>query len=595
MTAALTHRGPDGDGIYLDGRTGLGHRRLSIIDVDGGAQPMYNEDRSVVIVFNGEIYNYLELKPDLVRKGHQFRTTCDTEVILHLYEEMGPRCVELLNGMFAFAIWDTRDQTLLLARDRLGEKPLYYREDGGRLAFASELKSLLKVPGLKPEVSLEALDDYLAYGYVPGDRCIIRGVAKLPPGCTLTWKDGRSAVRRYWDVHFEDGDDLEENEWIEELDRRLRESIRIRLRSDVPLGVFLSGGVDSSGVVALASQEAGRRIQTFSIGFEEADFSEIRHARRVAERYNTDHREIIVRDRDISVLPDLAYHLDEPFADPSALPTYYVCREARRFVTVCLSGDGGDEVFAGYTRYSDALRYRRMDRFARLGVKQLCGLVAGTVPRHLPGSGLVQRVAASGSRRWFAQNQKFTAAERRELFRPDMKVRVREDPWLFEPFFEQGNQDLVSRLQHADQKTYLPDDILVKVDRMSMKNSLEVRVPLLDHTLVEFANRAPSHYKLRDGSGKYLLKRMLASHLPGDLLRRPKRGFGIPIRRWFRGSLNGFARETLTGRNARLAGWLNPAAVERVLRDRERGGRDLSEGVWALLMFELWCRRFEAE
>ncbi|HOB74533.1 MAG TPA: asparagine synthase (glutamine-hydrolyzing) [Phycisphaerae bacterium] len=594
MTAAMSHRGPDGQGFYVDTHTGLGHRRLSIIDVEGGAQPMYNEDRSLVIVFNGEIYNYRELTPGLVSRGHRFATNCDTEVILHLYEEMGPRCVEQLNGMFAFAIWDTQARRLFLARDRLGEKPLYYHVGNGRLAFASELKALLKAPDIEPEVSLEALDDYLAYGYVPDEGCIIQGVSKLPPGCTLTWEDGQARLNRYWDVAFQSYEDLDEQEWMDELEQRLRDSIRIRLRSDVPLGVFLSGGVDSSGVVALASQEAGRPIKTFSVGFEEADYSEIEYARRVAERYKTEHQEIIVRDHDIAILPELAYALDEPFADPSALPTYHVCREARRFVTVCLSGDGGDEVFAGYTRYAQALRYQRMDRFTRLGARQLCGLVAGVMPRHLPGSGFMGRVAVEGAPRWFAQNHKFHARDRRELFRPEVRACVRETPWLFERFFDGGKGELLSRLQHADQKTYLPDDILVKVDRMSMKNSLELRVPFLDHTVVEFANRAPGRYKLRHGTGKYLLKKMLADYLPEDLLHRPKQGFGIPIRNWFRGTLNGFVREMLTGRDVRLAAWLEPAAVERVLKDHERGGRDLSERVWTLLMLELWCRTFKA-
>lgn len=593
MTDVLAHRGPDGRGFHFDDHAALGHRRLSIIDLAGGHQPMYNEDGALAIVFNGEIYNYLELRPELIRRGHRLRTSSDTEVILHLYEDLGPDCVQHLNGMFAFAIWNARDRSLFLARDRLGEKPLYYRVDEARLTFASEVKAILQAPGTRPELNPEALDAYLAYGYVPEDLCIIEGVRKLPPGCSLFWKDGRARIEPYWDVLFAEGNVPDEGEWMEELERRLRASIRIRLRSDVPLGVFLSGGVDSSAMVALASRECAGRLKTFSVGFEDADFSEVMWARRVAQQYGTEHQEIVVTDHDLSVLPSLAYHLDEPFADPSALPTFYVCREARRFVTVCLSGDGGDEVFAGYTRYAQAQRYERMDRFTRVGVRQLCGLMAGAVPRHLPGSGLMQRVGSEGADRWFGQCGKFTASERAALLRPEAGVLVREEPWLFERFFEQAEaQDLVSTLQHADQKTYLPDDILVKVDRMSMKNSLEVRVPLLDHTLVEFANASPASFKIRNGVTKHLLKRMLEAHLPPDLLHRPKRGFGLPIRRWFRSARNGFVRDALTGADARLHRWIKPQEVAKTVADHERGGRDLSEKVWALLMLELWCRAY---
>jgi asparagine synthase (glutamine-hydrolysing) len=592
MTSALRHRGPDGEGYYFDAIAGLGHRRLSIIDLAGGAQPMFNEDRSVVIVFNGEIYNYVEMIPALKGRGHQFHTSSDTEVILHTYEDLGERCVDPLNGMFAFALWDTRRRTLLLARDRMGEKPIFYHHDPntGRLAFASELKALLCDQTLSREISVTALDDYLTYGYIPADGSIIRGVAKLPPAHRLLWHDGKIRTEPYWDVAFGEEEITDEEVWIAELKLRLHESVRMRLRSDVPLGVFLSGGVDSSAVAAFASQISGRPIKTFSVGFEERDFDELKFARQLADRYGTDHHEIIVRDRDVSVMTDIAYHLDEPLADPSALPTYYVCREARRHVSVCLSGDGGDELFAGYPRYRQRPDYRLIDRLGKFGIRHIAGLAAAGVPDHVRGRGYLQRVSLQGADRYLAHCSEFMPDQRRALLRPEFAACVHDRPWLFEPFFRDG-KSLVSTLQHVDQKTYLPDDILVKVDRMSMQNSLEVRVPFLDHALIEFVNRAAAHWKLRRGISKYVLKRMLRPLVPTELLARRKMGFGIPIKQWFRGRLDTFAHDLLLGPDARNAHWLEPVAVRRVLRDHRRGGRDLGRRIWTLLIFELWCRR----
>ena len=591
MRDTLTHRGPDGAGEFVGEGVGLAHRRLSIIDLGGGTQPMENEDGSLVLVFNGEIYNYLELKPDLESRGHRFRTTSDTEVILHLYEELGPACVEALNGMFAFALWDKRERRLLLARDRLGKKPLYYQQLGDSLIFASELKALRQHPRVEARISPTALDDYLAYGYVPYDRCILEGVQKLPPGCTLRWEQGEARVERYWDVTFVTATGPDEATWIEELEDLLRQAIRIRLRSDVPLGVFLSGGADSSAIAALASFESASKVKTFSIGFDERDYDELAYARLIAERYGTEHHELIVRDHDLAVLPELVYHLDEPFADPSALPTYYVCREARKHVTVCLSGDGGDEVFAGYTRYEQAQRHNRWDGLRGLGVSKLCGVVSGLVPRAVPGRGTLERLAVLGAQRYALQVGIFSATERRELLRGDLRQVVQADGALFAPYFDSdGERDLVTRLQHADQKTYLPDDILVKVDRMSMQNSLEVRAPLLDYRVVEFANSIPSTLKLPAGQLKGLLKKMLAPYLPEAVLRRRKMGFGIPIKHWFRGARRRYAHELLLGSDARSRCLLDPGAVERLLRDHERGGRDLSPKVWALVTLEHWCR-----
>ncbi|MFO0837904.1 MAG: asparagine synthase (glutamine-hydrolyzing) [Phycisphaerae bacterium] len=593
MRDALRHRGPDGADTLIEGNVGLGHRRLSIIDVAGGAQPMYNEDRSVGIVFNGEIYNYKELKPGLERAGHRFENFSDTEVIVHLYEDLGPRCLDELNGMFVFAIWDRRTRRVFIARDRMGEKPLFYRFEQGNLAYASELKSLLADPAIPRQVDPHSLDDYLAYGYVPTDRCILQGVSKLAPASWMIWQDGRLQVERYWRPRFETGSPVDEDQCADEIERRLRDAVRIRLRSDVPLGLFLSGGVDSSATVAMASEASTTPVRTFSVGFREADYDELAFARRVAERFKTQHTELTVRDDDIGVLADLAYHLDEPFADPSALPTYYLCREARRHVTVCLSGDGGDEVFAGYRRYAQAARYAQMDRWTPRGVRQLAASATQLVPRHWTGRGVLEKAGADGAARYFAQCCKFPLAERLALLSPDVRRHVTREPRLFAPFFDDhAAPDLVSRMQSADYGTYLPDDILVKVDRMAMMSSLEVRVPFLDHTLIEFANRLPTRAKLHRGIGKRVLKRVLARHVPNEWVVRRKRGFGIPIKHWFRQNLVSFAENMLLGTDAVSGRWLDRSAVSGLIADHQRGGRDLSRRIWALLMLELWSRRY---
>jgi len=591
-TRALAHRGPDAEGFYFADGAAFGHRRLSIIDVAGGDQPIYNEDRTVAVVFNGEIYNYVELKAPLEQAGHRFLTHSDTEVIVHSYEQHGDRCLDAFNGMFAIALWDTGRRRLLLARDRLGEKPLFYHERNGVLCFASELKALLRFPQVGKTLSPAALDAYLAYGYVPGEASIVEGVRKLPPGHRLTWQDGVVRVEPYWDVAFGDEAPPDEEAWLSELEARLRESVRIRLRSDVPLGVFLSGGIDSSAVVALAAQETPGRLKTYSIGFEDADFDELSFARTVAERFGTEHHELVVRDDDISVLPRLAYHLDEPLADPSALPTYYVCREARRHVTVCLSGDGGDEVFGGYERYRQGLRYEGYDRWAGpSGLRAACRALGRGLPRWVRGRGALQRLGAAGARRYFHQTGKLHPEERLGLYQPDMLPALRENPWLFEPYFSE--KSLLSSLQHTDQKAYLPDDILVKVDRMAMQNSLEVRVPFLDHTLLDFVNRTSARLKLRDGVTKLPLRRLLARHVPASVSGRGKRGFGIPMRRWFRGQLSGYLQELLAAPGARCHQWLRPEAIGSLLRDEARGQRDLSRKLWTLLMLEHWCRAYE--
>jgi asparagine synthase (glutamine-hydrolysing) len=592
-TGRLSHRGPDGEGLLLRGHVGFGHRRLSIIDLAGGSQPIFNEDRRVAVVFNGEIYNYLELQAELERCGHRFTTSSDTEAIVHAYEEYGTRCVDRFRGMFAFAIWDGRDGSVFVARDRLGKKPLFYRFHEGRLLFASELKALLEDPTVPREVDEAALDDYLAYSCIPTDRCIFKGIQKLAPGHWLQWKDGRLRIERYWDVSFEPGPEADEKAWTERLEEELRTAVRLRLRADVPLGVFLSGGVDSSAITALACQELGRPVKTFSIGFRHLDFDELPYARMVADRYQTDHHELIVDDHDISLTEDLAYHLDEPFADPSALPTFLVCREARRHVTVCLSGDGGDEVFAGYSRYAEALRLARFD-VVPAPVRQTVGSAAlSLTPPALWGHGLVERLSRSGAGRYLAQIADFSVEERRDLLADLGPGVVSSRARLYEPFFRNGH-DLVSTLQHVDQKNYLPDDILVKADRTSMQVSLEMRTPLLDHRVAEIANAAPGPLKFRSGAGKRIFKRLLEPHLPAEVLHRRKMGFGVPIKYWFRGAMQDYARDLLLSPGSRCLRYLSRRPIERIVRDHGRGMRDFSRKIWALVMLEHWCRRYGA-
>lgn len=593
MTRALAHRGPDGEGLLVDGNLGLGHRRLSIIDLAGGHQPIYNEDRSIAVVFNGEIYNYVELAQELERAGHRFATRSDTETIVHAFEEWGPRCVERFAGMFAFALVNKRERTVLLVRDRLGKKPLFYHYDDDRLIFASELKALLVDDDLPRELALDALDDYLAYGYVPSDRCILEGVHKLAPGHWLIWRDGRIVIQRYWDADFTPDDSASEEEWIERVEAELRTAVRIRLRSDVPLGVFLSGGVDSSAIVALAAQEQATPINTFSVGFDEREHDEADFARRVARHCGTNHHELVVRDGDIDVLSELAYHLDEPFADPSALPTYYVCRAARAHVTVALSGDGGDEVFAGYSRYLRALRYANVD-WVPAGVRRAMGAaLLAVAPTHLWGRGLIERVSSSGAQRYLAEMSSFSFADRRRLLAAHGDAAC-PGARRFERFFDDfGERDIVTTLQHCDQKNYLPDDILVKVDRMAMQVALEVRSPLLDHRVVDAVNAAPAELKIRDDRGKYLLRRIIQPHLPAEILARAKMGFGIPIKRWFRGALSDYARDLLLAPSSRAATYLDRDELQMTLDRHHAGMRDFSRRIWSFLMLEHWCRCYD--
>lgn len=598
MTSAIAHRGPDGDGFFCDGSVGLGHRRLAIIDLATGDQPMATEDGSVVLVFNGEIYNFRELRRELEGRGATFRTTSDTEVILQAYEAWGVDCLPRLRGMFAFALWDRPRRRLFLARDRVGIKPLVYAWDGRRLLFGSEIKALLEDSGLPREIDWQALRDFLTLHYIPGPRTIFQAIRKLPPASYLLLDLGRGEpeVHRYWDLRFAPDPRPSEAEWLDGLRWHLTDAVRSHLVSDVPIGAFLSGGVDSSTVVALMAQATEGRVRTFSIGFDDADFDELRHARDVARRYDTQHFEYVVKPNALDTLPRLAWQFDEPFADSSALPTYYVSKITREHVTVALSGDGGDENFVGYTRYARASRlHEQLDGVPAVLARPLLRLAARLLPAGVRGQGYLDMLGAEPVDRYF----KLMAYQRSETLRSLLSPAAREHvepvvtPDLFRRLAAEGRApDYVSALQYLDIHCYLPEDILTKVDRTSMAVSLETRVPLLDHVLMEYVATMPTALKFKEGAGKVILKRAMAGDLPAGILERRKMGFGLPIASWFRGELTDYVRDVLDGRRTRQRGLVDPRAVSALLDEHQGGGRDRSGQIWALLALEEWARRW---
>ena len=589
MGRVLAHRGPDGGGTHLAGSFGMGMRRLSIIDLASGDQPMCNEDGTLWVVFNGEIYNYQELTAKLTARSHRFATSSDTEVLVHLYEEYGERCVEALRGMFAFAIWDRPRRELLLGRDRLGIKPLYYAATPDGVVFGSELKALVQSPWLGPRLDRRGLAAYLQYGYVPDPLSILDGVAKVPPGHTVQVRSGRPAPpRRYWQAtrYFKPGAAPQsERECAEELWRRLEEAVRFHMVSDVPVGAFLSGGVDSSAVVSIMAQISGRPIQTFSVGFRDDRYNELPHARRVAEACGAEHHELLVEPNDVKVLEELLSSFDEPFADSSAIPTYLVSRLARQRVKVVLSGDGGDELFAGYERYVVDHRRRHFGLLGNLGL----GAPLRAVSAFLPvggGKNTLYNLSLPRLQRYLDAISLFPRQPLSDVLADADAVRV--------DIASQADRDLdpLSQLQDLDLKTYLPGDILTKVDRMSMANSLEARVPLLDHPLVEFACSLPPYFRFRDGKTKYLLKRALEGRVPADVLTRRKQGFAVPLESWFSGSIPGFFRDELAD-TSRLAGvGIQRAEVGRLLdRFAETRRRDYCDRLWALVVLNRGVRR----
>lgn len=603
MCHAIRHRGPDDEGTYLKGRVGLAMRRLAIIDLQGGQQPISNEDGTAWIVFNGEIYNYQPLRLQLEKLGHRFHTQSDTEAIIHAYEEYGAECPKHLRGMFAFAIWDERKRELLLARDRVGKKPLLYALTNKELIFASEFSALLSHPDVSREWDPGAIHQYLSFMCVPAPLTVYRGIKKLEPGHTLRFgPDGKIKIERYWQPDFSKKVKLSEEEAGEQAIEVLRDAVRVRLMSEVPLGAFLSGGIDSSAVVALMSEQSAQPVKTFAIGFEEQDFSELAHARRVAEHVGAEHHEFVVRPVAMDVLPTLVEHYGEPYADSSAIPTYYVARETRRYVTVALNGDGGDECFAGYERYA-AMRlaeiYRKLPSFVRGSlIKQTIELLPSSELRRSRVRD-IKRFLNAASLPTVERYLKWTSVldhnAKEELYTEEFRRRIgADDPTrLIAPWFKQANgAGVVDAALLTDTMTYLPNDLLVKVDIASMAVSLEARSPFLDHHVIEFAARLPENLKLRGLTTKYLLKRVLKKLLPAENLTRRKMGFGVPISKWFRGEMQDLLRETLLAERALKRNLFKPEAVARMIEQHTDGRQDHGHQLWTLLMLELWFKRF---
>jgi len=597
MCQTIVHRGPDDEGIYAQGPVGLGMRRLSIIDLAGGRQPIHNEDQSVWVVFNGEIYNFPELRRELEARGHCFYTHTDTEVIVHLYEEMGSDCVKKLRGMFAIALYDENRQLLLLARDRLGKKPLHYAHVNGRLFFGSEIKTILAVAPELAEINPEGILQYFYFAYIPDPLTAFQRIHKLPPGHLLEYSAGQVTTRQYWDVPAFGTNTASEEECLEELERRLAEAVRIRLISDVPLGALLSGGVDSSIVVALMARASGTRVKTFSIGFRDQNFNEGEYARMVAERFGTDHHDLVIQPNITEALDLISHMMEEPFGDSSMIPTYYVSKLARQHVTVALSGDGGDELFAGYDRYIVNLRRGRyvippwMGRLYR-------NYVYPRLPQDVRGRKFAWNISLPQRERYLDGLSFLPALHReRNLFTDDFVATAGQlaDPLRqFEDYYDSAPaQDPLSRLLYLDMKTYLTADILAKVDRMSMATSLEMRCPILDHELVEWVVGLPLKFKFQSGARKYLLKKLAVRlGIPPALLHRRKQGFSLPLVHWMRDELKDGLLGILTEPRTLQRGYFNPNTIRGLLDEHFRGRRDHSGVIWLLLVFELWHRNF---
>jgi asparagine synthase (glutamine-hydrolysing) len=600
MTDTLWHRGPDGAGYHFEPDVGLGHRRLSIIDIDNGQQPITNEDQTIWLVFNGEIYNYVELRSLLQSKGHRFRTNTDTEVIVHLYEEVGVDCFAQLRGMFALALWDQKRKQVILARDRIGKKPLFYSYDRSRLVFGSELKAVSAGHNSDFAVDPTALADYFAFQYIPSPKSIYRQVCKVPAAHYIVFSQSGSRQRAYWNLSFAEVEERSEEQWCESLRQSLLEAVKIRLMSEVPLGSFLSGGLDSSAVVACMAQIMDDSPNAFAVGFEEKQYSEVRHARALADHVGANYHETLVRPNATEIIERLAWHYDEPFADSSAIATYYVSKAARERVTVALSGDGGDESFAGYRRYAREVADNHLRSTVpaplRAGVLEPLGrwypAVEGS-PQLLRGKAFLQRIGGDPLE-GYLRRVSSPRHIREALFSGDLKRELRGyDPLeqFREHYHRADTNDALSRIQYLDVKTYLPDDICVKVDRASMAVSLEVRAPLLDHRWMELAARIPSGFKFKNGVGKHIFKRAFRSMFPNGFLDRRKQGFTVPIAEWFRGELREHAEDVLFVPDDLL----NASVLRRLWDRHQRQVCDYSAILWSVYMFRRWQSRFKRQ
>lgn len=600
MRDSMTHRGPDDSGVFIDGPVGVGHRRLSIIDLGGGRQPMANEDESVWVAYNGEIYNHEVLRVELESLGHRYSTNSDTETIVHLYEEYGVSCVEKMNGMFAFALWDSRDETLFLARDRLGIKPLYYMLDEKKIVFASELKAILAHPEVERNINPPALRNYLAFGYTASPKTVFKEIKSLQPARTLAVKKGLVSEREYWRLSYASRPYGEEAYHAEKIREMLKESVKLRLMSDVPLGAFLSGGIDSSLIVALMS-EVSDEVKTFSVGFEDSSFNELEYARVVAEEFNTDHHEFRASFDALKILPKLLSFYDEPFADSSAVPTYIVSEMARSKATVCLSGDGGDELFGGYDRYA-ALKLAHSFAKVPAPLRSAAAYAAGFLPESTAnknfvnlGKRFVQGLSLPPEGRYGSWITLFDEESRGKLLRAEASGGASDynpNDYLKSFYRECDAKDFLAKTMYVDIKTYLPEDLLVKVDRASMAHSLEVRVPFLDHKLVEYAQNIPADLKIRGLNLKYLLKKSAKDVLPKKIVSRKKHGFGVPVGAWFKNELKSTAYDILTGRDSPSKKFFNKKEVEKILDEHCRGRRDNGQRIWSLMFFDLWHRKY---
>ncbi len=599
MCEAIVHRGPDDEGIYVTSGVGLGMRRLSIIDLAGGHQPIFNEDKTVWIVFNGEIYNFVELCAELEKRGHHFRTKTDTEVIVHLYEELGSECVQKLRGMFAFALYDEGRHKLLMARDRFGKKPLHYALSQDRLLFGSEIKSIHAVAPELTAINHEALLQYMYFGYIPDPATAFLSIHKLPAGHLLEFEKGQVRVRQYWDLpQYGTHAPRSEEECLEELEWRLAEAVRIRLISDVPLGALLSGGTDSSTVVALMARASSKPVKTFSIAFDHEDFNEAHYARLVAQRFGTDHHELVVEPNILETVETLSSSLEEPFGDSSMLPTYFVSCLARKHVTVALSGDGGDEIFAGYDRYAINLRREVLGNLPLAAGRFYRKNIFPWLPKNLRGRRLSYSVSLPWHER-YVDSISFVPLFEREISLLSLDLRKSlnngggPEQVMYRYFDQAPATNPVDKLLYVDTKSYLVGDILTKVDRMSMATSLEVRVPILDHVFVEWATALPTNWKLRGKQQKYILRKLAERiGVPQEALYRNKQGFAIPLVHWIRHESRDLIMSALLEPRTLQRGYFEPAGIKRLLDEHFSGRRDHSGGIWRLLMLELWHRNY---
>ncbi|NQT21737.1 MAG: asparagine synthase (glutamine-hydrolyzing) [Planctomycetes bacterium] len=595
MARMMKHRGPDDLGVYTDGPAGIGMVRLSVIDLAGGHQPMHNEDESTWMVCNGEIYNFPELRKDLAKRGHQLYNRSDVETIVHLYEEHDAGFPNHLRGEFAVAVWDAPRRRMVLARDRLGVKPLHYYNDGKVFLFASEIKALLCHPAVKREVDPDAINEFLTWNYVPDPFTAFKGIRKLPPAHVLVFENGRERISQYWNISY----DIDTKSSVEDLAEKvlaeLSEAVKIRLISDVPLGAFLSGGVDSSAVVALMAQHSGRPVKTFSIGFEEADFNEVEYARIVAERFGTDHEEFIVKANAAEIIDDILWYLDEPFGDSSAIPTFVVSKIASSRVKVVLSGDGGDETFAGYERYQWEMgrrHFTRIPKFIRTGLFQP---LSRLLPEAVYGKHFLNHISLEDDQRYVNLMSCFSNVVKSQLYTDDFRAKLSAvdcSESLMKHFRAHNDSDYLTRMMYVDAKTYLTGDCLVKTDRMSSANSLEVRVPFLDHKVTEIAATIPSDLKLRAGVSKYILKKCLRGLLPDVILDRGKMGFGVPVAKWFTGEWSQLLQQMLFEPRSVGRGYFNEKYIRHIWDEHKRGRRDHCDRLWALWVLESWHRKY---